>query len=199
MSVIGHGVEVCTSTTRPTNPPVGLQIYQTDTNTLHYYTGTYWDTSTPAGAVMFFARSTAPEGWLKANGALINRSTYSNLFAAIGTSYGSGDGSTTFALPDYRGEFMRAWDDGRSVDSGRSINTFQGQDWKGFYQTNTGQNTFSYSHGPVYMGKGIYGINGWTGNLFTGYWAAPAAAVGTLWDSSEIRPRNVALLACIKF
>jgi phage-related tail fiber protein len=148
---------------------------------------------------MFFARSTAPEGWLKANGALINRSTYSNLFAAIGTSYGSGDGSTTFALPDYRGEFMRAWDDGRSVDSGRSINTFQGQDWKGFYQTNTGQNTFSYSHGPVYMGKGIYGINGWTGNLFTGYWAAPAAAVGTLWDSSEIRPRNVALLACIKF
>jgi microcystin-dependent protein len=51
-------------------------------------------------------------GWLKCNGAAVSRSTYAVLFAAIGTLYGAGDGTTTFNLPDYRGEFLRGLDDG---------------------------------------------------------------------------------------
>ena len=77
--------------------------------------------STLVGTVTFFARSSAPTGWLKCNGAAIGRTDYEDLFDSIGTTYGTGDGSTTFNLPDLRGEFVRCWDDGRGVDSGRSL------------------------------------------------------------------------------
>lgn len=79
----------------------------------------------PPGEVAYFARNTAPTGWLKANGAVVSRTTYSALFTAIGTLWGAGDGASTFALPDLRGEFLRAWDDGRGVDSGRSFASVQ--------------------------------------------------------------------------
>jgi microcystin-dependent protein len=63
----------------------------------------------PAGMVMYFANSTVPQGWLQCNGAAISRTSYTELFAAIGTVYGTGDGSTTFNLPDLRGQFVRGW------------------------------------------------------------------------------------------
>jgi phage-related tail fiber protein len=78
-----------------------------------------------AGTIAYLGMSTAPTGWIKANGAAISRSTYADLFAAIGTTYGSGDGSTTFNIPDLRGQFPRGWDDGRGVDSGRSFASSQ--------------------------------------------------------------------------
>jgi hypothetical protein len=150
----------------------------------------------PAGAVSAFAMNSAPTGWLECNGATVSRSTFATLFQAIGTTYGVGDGSTTFTLPDFRGEFLRGWDNGRGVDASRGIGTFQDQDWKGFWMTNTGQNwSGGYSHSDVYMGKSLIS---YIGNLFTGGWSNPSAAIGTKWDSSEIRPRNRAVLFCIK-
>jgi len=59
--------------------------------------------ATPSGAVMCFAGSTAPLGWLICNGAAVSRTTYAALFAVISTTYGAGDGSTTFNLPDCTG------------------------------------------------------------------------------------------------
>jgi microcystin-dependent protein len=61
----------------------------------------------PAGTVIAFAGATPPSGWLLCDGSAISRSTYSALFEAISTAHGSGDGSTTFTLPDYRGTFLR--------------------------------------------------------------------------------------------
>lgn len=61
----------------------------------------------PAGAVMPFAMTSVPTGWLAANGAAVSRATYSGLFTAIGTTYGAGDGGSTFNLPDLRGIFVR--------------------------------------------------------------------------------------------
>jgi microcystin-dependent protein len=61
----------------------------------------------PAGAVQAFAMNSAPAGWLAADGSNVNRTTYASLFSAIGTTYGAGDGSTTFAVPDLRGYFVR--------------------------------------------------------------------------------------------
>lgn len=58
---------------------------------------------TPTGSVLQFAGSSAPDDWLLCNGALVSRTTYADLFNAIGTAYGAGDGSTTFKLPDFRG------------------------------------------------------------------------------------------------
>ena len=57
----------------------------------------------PAGAIAWFAADSIPDGYLKANGANVSRTTYAALFTDLGTAYGAGDGSTTFTLPDYRG------------------------------------------------------------------------------------------------
>lgn len=57
----------------------------------------------PAGVISAYGGTTAPAGWLICNGSAVSRTTYAGLFAVIGTAYGSGDGSTTFNLPDGRG------------------------------------------------------------------------------------------------
>ncbi len=80
----------------------------------------------PSGSVFCRAVATVPTGYLECNGAAVSRTTYSALFAVIGTAYGSGNGSSTFNLPDLRGEFIRGFDNGRGVDSGRSVATSQG-------------------------------------------------------------------------
>lgn len=61
----------------------------------------------PTGTVFPFAGTTAPNGWLLCNGSAISRTVYSQLFAVLGSANGSGDGSTTFNIPDYRGRFLR--------------------------------------------------------------------------------------------
>ncbi|MDD3593026.1 MAG: phage tail protein [Candidatus Gastranaerophilales bacterium] len=76
----------------------------------------------PAGTVIWSARSSAPSGWLICNGAAVSRTTYADLFTAIGTAFGNGDGSTTFNLPlltDQR--FIRGWTS--SGASGNAVNT----------------------------------------------------------------------------
>ena len=92
---------------------------------LDVYSKAEVDAKVPPGAVMHFARTTAPAGWLKCNGAAISRTAYAGLFAAIGTTFGAGDSFTTFNLPDLRGEFIRGWDDGRGVDGGRAMGSRQ--------------------------------------------------------------------------
>ena len=79
----------------------------------------------PPGTVIWTAANAAPPGYLKANGAQVSRTTYNNLFIAIGTTYGAGDGTTTFNLPDLRGEFVRSFDDGRGVDPSRIMGSTQ--------------------------------------------------------------------------
>ena len=69
------------------------------------------------------ATTTAPSGYLKCNGA-VSRTTYADLFAIIGTTHGAGNGSTTFNVPDLRGEFVRGWDDSRG-GYGRSFGSSQ--------------------------------------------------------------------------
>lgn len=76
-------------------------------------------------AIAGFPLASAPAGWLKANGAAVSRTAYADLFSRIGTTFGAGDGSTTFNLPDYRGEFLRGFDDGRGLDGGRTLNSVQ--------------------------------------------------------------------------
>jgi len=77
----------------------------------------------PAGSVMPYAGSTAPSGWLLSYGQAISRSTYATLFAAIGTTYGVGDGATTFNVPDLRGRLAAGQDD----MGGTSANRLTGQ------------------------------------------------------------------------
>ena len=73
----------------------------------------------PAGCIMQYAGATAPDGWLLCHGQAVSRTTYADLFAAIGTAYGAGDGSATFNLPDLRGRIAAGRDDMGGTDAGR--------------------------------------------------------------------------------
>ncbi|PSJ22133.1 phage tail protein [Halomonas sp. ND22Bw] len=85
-----------------------------------------WDGTRP-GATIEWRAETLPEGYVENDGAELSRADYRRVFAAHGTTHGAGDGSTTFLLPDDRGEFKRGLDRGRGVDSGRSLADHQGQ------------------------------------------------------------------------
>ncbi len=135
-----------------------------------------------AGAVQAVAMSAAPSGWLDCNGSAVSRTTYSNLFSAIGTTFGNGDGSTTFNVPDLRGEFIRGWDDGRGVDSGRTFGTAQADELKSHNHTVTTLGGASAVR-PEDVGAGNVGSK-----------TSTTSSTG----GNETRPRNIALLYCIK-
>lgn len=141
----------------------------------------------PPGTVIWVAQSTAPAGYLKANGAAVSRSTYSSLFDAIGTTFGSGDGSTTFDLPDLRGEFVRGYDDSRGVDSGRSLGSSQDgtefQTYKLGWQTRNVVNYEEHDDSSTTTAAG----------------GASTGGDSLAYHKYKTRPRNVALLACIKY
>jgi microcystin-dependent protein len=75
---------------------------------------------TPPGAILMWTTENAPTGWLMCNGALVSRTTYAALFAAVSTQFGAGDGSTTFNLPDLRGAFVRGGMNGATGEVGGS-------------------------------------------------------------------------------
>lgn len=81
--------------------------------------------NSPVASIITSASNSAPTGYLRANGAAISRTTYSRLFQAIGVTFGAGNGTTTFNLPDLRGMFLRGWSDGREIDVGRVFGSTQ--------------------------------------------------------------------------
>jgi len=119
--------------------------------------------------VMVGYSANPPTGWLKCNGAQVSRTTYSALFAAIGTTYGSGDGSTTFHLPDFRGVFPRGFDDGRGYDSGRVFGSYQDSANKSHNHTGvTGNQSADHVHAfsatTGWAGDHVHTQTGWSGN-----------------------------------
>lgn len=77
------------------------------------------------GSIAIFPFAAVPDTYLICNGQAVSRTTYASLFAKIGTTYGVGNGTTTFNLPDLRGEFIRGWDNGRGVDAARVLGSAQ--------------------------------------------------------------------------
>lgn len=164
---------------------------------------------TPPGAVQAFARSTAPTGWLKCNGGAVSRTTYNKLFAAIGTTFGVGDGSSTFNLPDLRGEFVRGLDDGRGIDGGRALGSEQGhtlQSHNHYLPTGTG-NAFPDLTKKFALPDSLWEAQqvnnsasiGTVNTTFPNENYISGTAVGDVGTfAAETRPRNIALLYCIK-
>ena len=136
-----------------------------------------------AGDIKMRANSTVPTGWLECNGAAVSRTTYAVLFAAIGTTYGVGDGATTFNLPDLRGEFVRGWDNGRGIDAGRSIGSQQTDELKSHTHTVPSNSDNETGNGYVEDANG-------TGTART--------VVTGSTGGSETRPRNTAVMFVIK-
>lgn len=123
--------------------------------------------------------ATVPDGYIKANGAAISRTVYAWLFGIIGTAFGAGDGSTTFNVPDLRGEFLRGLDDGRGVDAARVLGSWQADAFRAHVHDLLGG-----GGGPT---APTFGANGSNSAGIT------TSSVG----GTETRPRNVAGLFCI--
>ena len=171
----------------------------------------------PTGSVHMMATTTAPSGYLKCNGAAVSRTTYADLFAVIGTTHGAGNGSSTFNVPDLRGEFVRGWDDSRGVDSGRSFGSSQSDANK---QHNHGVTQSAHTHGitdPGHIHQIQYsnsdsgdGVIEESGVGLSGTEPTLSATTGITVNSatisisinnaggSEARPRNVAMMYVIK-
>lgn len=185
-----------------------LENKATARTNLDVYSKAEVDQKMPPGLVAYFARNTAPVGWLKCNGAAVSRTAYAALFASIGTTFGAGDGSTTFNVPDLRGEFIRGWDDGRGVDTGRGFGSWQDSENKAHQHWGTTHQAGGHSHnattysreGPGQPGKfadsgGRPVSYSWTDEQGWHSHDFLTSYVG----ANESRPRNRALLACIKF
>lgn len=164
------------------------------------------------GAICYFAQSTPPAGWLKANGAVISRVTYAGLFAQIGTTYGAGDGSTTFSLPDMRGVFPRGWDDGRGIDPARAFGSYQDDTERNHYHgtgvfTSTSNDDYfpirrAWTSATLYNTRAVWGESSLSHGSTYGSTDGDVATATTDALSvagGETRPKNVALLACIKY
>lgn len=148
----------------------------------------------PSGAVSHFAMNTAPTGWLKANGAAVSRTTYAALFSAIGTTFGAGDGSTTFNLPDLRGYFSRNWDDSRGIDSGRSFGSLQATRVNNVETLAAGAGYDLINSSTNVPDSGAFSLR-----LFTGGGSGSTYSVRLAKKGGDTYPGNIALLACIKF
>jgi hypothetical protein len=152
--------------------------------------------SAAVGTVIYHSANTPPTDFIKANGAAISRTTYADLFAAIGTTFGTGDGSSTFNVPDLRGEFPRGWDDSRGIDNGRAfgstqVDTFKEHKHLSFVRYQSNYAPFPYGHAASNGWNKEMDVNTAEGSEITPY----NSPVG----DDETRPRNIALLACIKY
>ena len=178
----------------------------------------------PVGAGFVIFADSPPAGMLELDGAELSRATYAALWThaqsggnlvAQGSkqagNFGNGDGSTTFTLPDLRGEFLRGWDHGRGVDTGRTIGSSQldqmqritGRadiDGSRAWQSDSGSAagamglqanvTANTRHNATASGTGT-AVNFDSAN-------SPNARVSTT-TAGETRPRNNAVMFCIKY
>jgi len=177
----------------------------------------------PTGSVHMMATTTAPSGYLKCNGSAISRTTYAALFAIIGTTHGAGDGSSTFNVPDLRGEFVRGWDDGRGIDSSRNFGTAQSdQNAQHNHSASATSTAGAHSHALNYQrkhvedtgtaavtdirregGDGDGGSQTFSNNTDSGFMNNATVSVSTSVSignqgGNEARPRNIAMMYVIK-
>jgi microcystin-dependent protein len=170
----------------------------------------------PSGGIMAFAMNSAPSGWLAANGSAVSRTLYAALFAAIGTTYGAGDGSTTFTLPNLQGIFVRG--SGSQVISGGTFAGTFAQKQAHMFQDHghAGYTDVQGAHSHLQQFLEYIDANGGLAEEARGKpdlhertnrWTQSAGAhshnIQTYGANSgtaggETRPANIALLYCIK-
>lgn len=162
----------------------------------------------PIGAMIEYPTAVVPsERLMYAHGQALSRAAYPELFAAIGTQYGAGDGSTTFNLPDKRGLFTREWDNGKGIDAGRELGSKQ--------EDTVEKHKHIQSLGEAYDTAGIFGkstakgYQGSSGGLDNDnyLWFTNDGKVYQGTDPNEenpnvigdeTRPKNIALVTLIR-
>jgi microcystin-dependent protein len=195
----------------------GLLLYQTDG-----IEGFYYNTSTntaptwvyisgataatniiPSGTILPYGGSSAPTGYLLCDDSEVDRTTYTDLFAAVGTAFGSGNGNTTFNIPDFRGTFLRGVDGTAGKDPDNTTRTAMqtgGNTGNAVGSVQSSQ-VISHTH-TVRLNPGTSSYNNFIpgtynqvgGNGFGTPHSAPLSAVG----GSETRPANAYVNYIIK-
>lgn len=135
----------------------------------------------PIGAIITVPYTTPDTNYLECNGAAVSRTTYADLYAKIADTYGSGDGSTTFNIPNLQGEFIRGWDNGRGIDTGRVFGSVQADALKAHTHTVSVESANTDNSGTSPRAR-------------LGAGSVTTGSTG----SSETRPRNIALMYQIK-
>lgn len=154
------------------------------------------DTGIPVGAIMAFHN--VPAGWLQCNGAAVSRTTYAALFAKIGTKYGSGNGSTTFNLPNLHHKFIEGTttssEVGKSVAAG--LPNITGKVMVGGYQLMTSKHTGAF-FGSDYGTADYHGQDG-RQNVPTTFSIDASRSSAVYGRSSTVQPASTRMLLCIK-
>lgn len=171
------------------------------------------------GMVAPFAGAVIPNGWLICDGSAVSRDQHKKLFEVISTIYGEGDGETTFNLPDLRGEFVRGCDLDRGIDDGRQLGSPQDDMIRGHTHSATAANSGAHKHALQFRVGGSSTDHNSTELLTGSGYPSSSSCVNKLRVSStpmettgmhshsitvsqtgghETRPRNVAMLYCIK-
>lgn len=169
----------------------------------------------PTGAVLPFAANSVPAGWLAANGAELLKTTYATLLATIGTNYGEtngagGAGTTHFRVPDLRGYFVRGAGTNSDTTASGTFGVKQADSFESHTHTGTAASAGAHTHTHTdnyKLGNANQqtGSGSWTGSngdrtLNTG---SAGAHTHTLTinatGDTENRPKNIAMLYCIKF
>ncbi|MBK5539364.1 tail fiber protein [Pseudomonas sp. TH05] len=143
--------------------------------------------ATPVGAIVAIPKADVPPGYLELDGSVQSTATYPDLAAYLGTTFNTGgEGAGNFRLPDSRGEFLRGWDHGRGVDAGRALGGYQLDMLK--------SHTHEYS--PM-RGSGV--VNSVSNKISAQSDAnADNGATTGATGGAETRPRNLAIMWCIK-
>ena len=207
-----------TTAQRPT-AATGQIRFNTQTTEFEGYNGSAWGglaSGVPVGTILAHAANTPPSGFLECNGSNISRSTYATLFSTISTTFGVGDGSSTFALPDLRGQFIRGWANTGSTDASRVFGSTQTDQNKNHTHTTDSTSLTGgirkISEGFLVGGSatGVFtktsdGNNSVTGSSSTSpvggvdFDGTHTHTISSSGGGTEARPTNLALMYIIKF
>ena len=163
----------------------------------------------PTGTIISTALTSAPKGYLECDGSNVNRTTHARLFGDIGVIYGNGDGSSTFTLPDYRGRFLRGFDNGAGTDPGAASRTDRGDGTTGDVVGTKQDDAFQ---GHVHNWLATFSLNSGGGGHIDLDDGNPAAYIPTSYQkdyvsdgtngtpriTTETRPTNINVMYCIK-
>jgi microcystin-dependent protein len=151
----------------------------------------------PVGTIVSYGGRNIPNGWLLCDGNMISRIQYNNLFLAIDSVWGNGDGFSTFHLPDLRGQFLRGVSASSNIDPdtsnriskynggniGNKVGSFQNDELKSHNHTSSSSpyaNGSSGVQGPLASGNGTAPPTGYTGG-------------------NETRPKNAYVYYIVKY
>lgn len=197
----GNGIAINSNTITNTAPNQTVTISGAGSTTVtgsypNYTINTPVVNGMPVGTILPFAGSVAPAGYLICDGSQVSRTTYANLFTTIGSAWGSGNGSTTFHLPDLRGRFLRGVDGAAGNDPDKATRTAINTGG------NTGNNVGSAQLDELKSHTHTTNINS-SANNGSGGWLSSGAIFSTITSNatggSETRPKNAYVLYIIKY